>query len=255
MNAFQICGVFALLLFPAAVSAHAAACSDSYEEELARNMLLSRQLGMQLNDLGSDGTGRDAGDSLLMDGIVQELRQSDACMKELADGSGHDGSAGIVRDGAWAVALVLSGAVLGAFVADWFRRRSIKNDGSETIRLALGALEGTLGKTHTFTDNATGDQFTYVNRDLSTDSFESIISSGAFIHLDPVLQRSLDELHGQIRFHNRTFMDMTRLTEKIRVDGMTNVANARRIVANHMADLGISEDTIRFDIQMVRKLL
>ena len=143
----------------------------------------------------------------------------------------------------------------GAFVTNWFRRRSIKNDVKETIHLALGALEDTLSKTLTFTDNATGDQFTYVNRELSTDSFESIISSGAFMHLDPILQRSLDELHGQIRFHNRTFADMAMLTEKIRVDSTANVENARRIVANHMTDLGISENTIGFDIQRVRKLL
>ena len=154
-----------------------------------------------------------------------------------------------------AVALVLSGAVLGAFVTDRFRRRGIKNDVREAIRLALGAMEDTLSKTRTFADNTTGAQFAYVNRELSTDSFESIISSGAFLHLDPILQRSLDELHGQIRFHNRTFVYMTRLADKLRMDGAANVENARRIVANRMTDLGISEDTIGFDIQRVRNLL
>lgn len=69
-----------------------------------------------------------------------------------------------------------------------------------------------------YTDPATGQKVSYLNKGINTNSFDSIISSGSFIYLDSNLRKRYDELYFQISEHNRLVQKLEDVSLQARMD-------------------------------------
>ena len=94
----------------------------------------------------------------------------------------------------------------------------VQNNTTKLVVQTIIELCDSLIPDTSYTDTATGQKVSYLNKGINTNSFDSIISSGSFIYLDSNLRKRYDELYFQISEHNRLVQKLEDVSLQARMD-------------------------------------
>lgn len=187
---------------------YATGCLDSYENELQHYASLNSELDKKISELQLDkNSEQQFRKSITNDPLGMEITQSLQCLENMKDPNSKTANSETDRvNSIFTFPLIgaVIGSIIGAVVAIWGtekrQHKIILKNGKTAIKFELSNIRNILNNTVTASSGSM--TFTYSPNTLSTTAFDSIVSSGAFLHFPIDLQERLTIIYFHIREQN-----------------------------------------------------
>lgn len=222
-------------------NAYAVGCLSNYDDELNHYTTLNLEVDKKISELGLDQQVTEQyKKSIVNDPIGNEIEQSKKCLESMNSAPKIDDFNSTFYPFIGAVAGSIGGAIIVIYGSEKIQHGRIIKNGKIAINHELHNVKTILEKKTESPDKEL--PFQYSPYDISTTAFDSVISSGTFLHFPIELQENLVVIYFYIKQHNILLQNLTNMIIKTQTESV--LPDTAQVLIRYYEEIVINEKWI-----------